>query len=77
MLNEVYHRAPEQIIAEWQKANALIGHTLEVIRPDGARLTGIFSGIAPDGAMLLSVNGATVRFDCGDVKIDPASLPHA
>ncbi|MBR7107760.1 MAG: biotin--[Lentisphaeria bacterium] len=77
MLNEVYHRAPEQIIAKWQKANALIGHTLEVIRPDGARLTGIFSGIAPDGAMLLSVNGATVRFDCGDVKIDPASLPHA
>ena len=74
-LNAVYHSQPEQIIADWQKANALIGHTLEVIRPDGERLSGTFSGIAPDGAMLLDIDGAAVRFDCGDVKIDPASLP--
>ena len=71
-----YHCEPAAVIARWQKANALIGHTLEVIRPDGSRMTGIFSGIAPDGAMLLEINGTEERFDCGDVKIDPASLPN-
>lgn len=70
-----YHHSPQTIISRWQQANALIGHTLEVIRPDGTRMTGIFSGIAQDGAMLLKINGFEERFDCGDVKIDPASLP--
>lgn len=70
-----YRAEPEKIIQQWQRANALIGHTLTVVRPDGVPLCGKFSAIAPDGAMLLEIDGKVVRFDCGDVKIDPASLP--
>ena len=71
----IYRETPEEIIARWQRANALLGHTLELRRPDGTGLRGKFAAIAPDGAMILERNGEMIRFDCGDVKIDPASLP--
>lgn len=72
---QLYREDPEMILARWKQANRLLGKTLEAIRPDGTRLRGIFSEILPDGAMQIECTDGTFRFDCGDIKIDPAALP--
>lgn len=71
----LYRNAPDEIIRDWKQANRLLGKPLEAIRPDGSVVRGIFSGILPDGAMQLSCADGVFRFDCGDIKIDPAALP--
>ena len=70
----LYQNDPEQILAGWKQANRLLGKTLEAIRPDGTRLRGTFCEILPDGSMMIDCEGTRHRFDCGDIKIDPATL---
>ena len=69
-----YQKDPADIIAQWRNANRLIGKELEAVRPDGTVLRGIFRDIAPDGAMIMECENNLCRFDCGDIKIIPASL---
>ena len=71
---ELYQSSPEQILARWKAANRLLGKTLEAVRPDGTRLRGKFCEILPDGSMMIECDGIPQRFDCGDIKIDPATL---
>ena len=66
---------PQTIIEQWISANKLLGKRLTAIRPDGSKLTGIFSEILPDGAMIINCDNTAYRFDCGDIKIDPSALP--
>ena len=73
--HRLYIDQPQDVISKWQHANKLLGKNLTAIRPDGSKLTGIFSEILPDGAMIICCNGEMHRFDCGDIKIDPTALP--
>ena len=75
VMYKLYRKDPENIIRKWQRANRLLGRILEAVRPDGTRIRGIFSEILPDGAMLIHCDGKDHRFDCGDIRIDPAALP--
>ena len=69
-----YQNDPAEILAQWRNANRLIGKELEAVRPDGGVLRGIFRDIASDGAMIMECENNLCRFDCGDIKIIPASL---
>ena len=66
---------PQTIIEQWISANKLLGKRLVAIRPDGSKLSGIFSEILPDGAMIITCDNTAHRFDCGDINIDPSALP--
>ena len=60
------------VMEEWRRENRLVGHPLEAVDPAGTRITGVFSRIDDDGAMILAQNGGEARFLCGDIKIDVA-----
>ena len=70
-----YLADPQTIVEQWISANKLLGKRLTALRPDGSKLSGIFSEILPDGAMIITCDSTAYRFDCGDIKIDPAALP--
>lgn len=57
------------VLSMWKRENRLIGKVVELIPASGKSFRGVFRDIAPDGAMLVDVNGSISRFDCGDVKI--------
>ncbi len=63
-----------ELFSEWKKENRLIGQTVELTGSRGEEFSGLFKDIAPDGAMLLELDGKTVRFDCGDVRIRRESI---
>lgn len=57
--------------AIWEGYSALDGRRVSVV--DGqSRLAGTVMGIAPDGALLLDVDGNTVRVLAGDVSVEGA-----
>ncbi len=63
---------PAELFERWKAANKLLGQELEVVDFKGNAITGIFTSIAGDGAMLLrTADGVCRRFDCGDVRINP------
>ena len=50
----------------WLARAAGLGKPL-VVRTETETVHGVFSGLAPDGALLLDRGGAVRRFDAGDV----------
>lgn len=56
----------------WRERAALLGEYVSV-EDAGSRLSGRFAGVAPDGALLLDVDGATRRIVAGDLSRGPAS----
>lgn len=66
---------PEYILALWRRENRLLGEKLVLDMPSGIRKSGVFTGIADSGAMILrDDNGDEFCFDCGDVKIDTSLI---
>ena len=65
-----YNLDQHAVLSNWKSENRLIGKFVELIPASGKSFRGVFSDIAPDGAMLVEVDGLIRRFDCGDVKIE-------
>ena len=64
-----------EVTAAWRRENRLLGRPITVTDPKGERRQGIFSDIAPDGALVMRLpSGETRRFDCGDVSLSRESL---
>ena len=57
------------VLAVWRRENRLLGRTIEVVDPAGNVLSGRFSAIDDDGAMILETACGKRVFRCGDVKI--------
>lgn len=73
-----YDCSRESTLAAWRKENRLLGRTVEVVDPAGNVLSGRFSAIDDDGAMILETPGGDRVFRCGDVSIakgfDPGTV---
>ncbi|MDD3885320.1 MAG: biotin--[acetyl-CoA-carboxylase] ligase [Victivallaceae bacterium] len=63
-----------ELTDRWRAANLLVGESIGVVAADGAGLTGVFEGIASDGAMLLRTATGMVTVNCGDVRVDRSSV---
>src|SRR5690606_5401708 len=62
---------PEPLLARWQAAAHLPGAPLSVHGPDGARMSGTFAGLEPDGALRLRLADGSVRaIHAGDVTLE-------
>jgi BirA family biotin operon repressor/biotin-[acetyl-CoA-carboxylase] ligase len=60
----------EPLIARWQAAGHPVGTPLTVQGPDGAALSGTFSGLTPEGALRLRLaEGAEHVIHAGDVSL--------
>jgi BirA family transcriptional regulator, biotin operon repressor / biotin---[acetyl-CoA-carboxylase] ligase len=60
----------EPLLRRWQQAAHPAGTPLSVHEPDGSRLVGTYSGLAPDGSLLLRLEDGTVRpIHAGDVTL--------
>ena len=57
------------VLASWRGENRLIGREITVVEPSGKELSGCFSAIDADGAMVLDTPSGRRVFRCGDVKI--------
>ena len=72
-----YDRSRESVLGRWRMENRLLGRTIEVVDPRGNVLSGRFSAIDDDGAMILATPDGERVFRCGDVRIakgfDPAN----
>lgn len=76
-LNQYYItglRSEVELYSLWKRANRLIGQRIELIGSRGERYCGVFADIAPDGEMILALDGEFCRFCCGDVRIDRSSI---
>jgi len=61
----------EPIIARWLAAAHPPGSPLSVHSPDGARISGIFDGLEPDGALRLRLaDGSSRVIHAGDVALE-------
>ncbi|MBP5532112.1 MAG: hypothetical protein J6Y54_08830, partial [Lentisphaeria bacterium] len=71
----IYEEEREVVAAAWRRENRLLGRPVTVTDPRGGRWQGLFSDIAPDGALVMRLpSGETRRFDCGDVSLCRESL---
>lgn len=60
----------EPLLRRWQAAAHPVGTALTVHEAGGERITGSFTGLAPDGTMLLRLADGTVRpIHAGDVSL--------
>jgi BirA family biotin operon repressor/biotin-[acetyl-CoA-carboxylase] ligase len=58
----------EVILRDWTRRDALAGLRIEVLIPDGRRLAGRYSGLAPDGRLALTDDSGQSRlFWSGDI----------
>ena len=64
-----YDRGRGSALARWREENRLIGRSIEVVEPGGNVLSGRFSAIDDDGAMILETPTGERVFRCGDVRI--------
>lgn len=69
-----YRENLEAVLLQWRQENRLAGAQLTAVKPDGEIICGRFAEIAADGAMILECAGGRCRFDCGDIRIDPAMI---
>ncbi len=59
----------------WEKENALTGHRIGIVKPDGETVYGIFENIREDGALQMRTeSGLTETFFAGDVSVSKESL---
>ncbi len=65
----------EAVLASWRGENRLIGRDITVVGPSGEALSGRFSAIDADGAMVLETASGRRVFRCGDVKIAKGFSP--
>ena len=71
----IYLKDSAVLHALWEKENALIGHRIGIVKPDGNTVYGIFESIREDGALQLRTeSGLTEAFFAGDVSISKESL---
>ena len=71
----IYHGNRGEVTAAWRRENRLLGRPVAVTDPKGKCWRGVFSDIAPDGALVMRLpDGETRRFDCGDVSLSRESL---
>jgi len=64
-----YDCGRDSVLAAWRCENRLVGRLVEVVEPSGNVLSGRFSAIGDDGAMILDTPCGERVFRCGDVKI--------
>lgn len=65
-----YSKRPDLLFADWKKENRLIGREIVLAGADGLQRRGVFSGVAPDGGLILSEpDGRLNVFRCGDVHL--------
>jgi BirA family biotin operon repressor/biotin-[acetyl-CoA-carboxylase] ligase len=65
------HYGLEPIIARWLAAAHFLGSPLTVHSPDGARVSGAFDGLQPDGALRLRLaDGSSRVIHAGDVALE-------
>jgi len=61
----------EPLLTRWSAAAHPLGEMLSVHEPGGARLSGTFGGLDPDGALLLRLaDGSVSAIHAGDVTIE-------
>jgi BirA family biotin operon repressor/biotin-[acetyl-CoA-carboxylase] ligase len=61
----------EPLLTRWSAAAHPLGEMLSVHEPGGARLSGTFAGLDPDGALLLRLaDGSVSAIHAGDVTIE-------
>jgi BirA family biotin operon repressor/biotin-[acetyl-CoA-carboxylase] ligase len=58
------------LFRRWRDENRLLGQEVEVVTPRGARMSGVFEDLGPDGQMVLRLpGGAAMTLHCGEVSI--------
>jgi len=72
-----YSRDRDPVLAAWRRENRLVGRLIEVVDPAGNVLSGRFSAIDGDGAMILDTPDGKRIFRCGDVRIAKGFEPDA
>ena len=55
--------------AAWQERHAFHAKPVQLLRPDGATVTGTVTGVDTDGALLLGSAGKALRFLSGEVSL--------
>jgi BirA family biotin operon repressor/biotin-[acetyl-CoA-carboxylase] ligase len=58
----------DTIIREWKKLSTTIGQTLSIKTGEG-EIRGLATGVAPDGALLVEVNGSQRKIHAADITI--------
>lgn len=56
-------------LEEWQDYDIHAGQQVDLLLPDGRRITGTSRGIDSQGALLLEQAGKVQRFNCGEVSL--------
>jgi len=59
---------------EWQRFHVHQDRKVQLMLPDGNRVTGVARGVADDGALLLESENGIVRYHSGDVSLRGAGV---
>ena len=70
LLEQAEKKGFSDIIKEWSTHDCMVGKEADLLLPD-RQMHGLIQGIDDTGALLMSVNGKTLKFSSGEISLKP------